>query len=277
MADRWISAQEFDADMRERIRQTENEIVRSVFGEEEREYNDSFLEEQSRVTGWDGDDLSDAELANTNINGHNENNFDRSLAMDEQLQLQAENTQLKQQVDALNQIFEDQHAAPQREAQRQQVRETVRMQLGERYGLHDLEQNPEKLDRFINDVMAAQHQTQALQNQRVNESLERAHQAYGADFDDAFRDITSMAHSPLATEIVRNIMSSENPGAAVMQHHGSQLVQSLGRRAPPFFAGDRVPLERAPRGSARRGGDWDEAAGFGHGDIERDVMKSVWE
>jgi hypothetical protein len=285
MADRYSTARTaheimIDDQIMEGVRGTEREILADALGEQEPDYQSSeFLAEQSQTEGWDGDYLSDAEQAYSALHGYGANNFDRSIAMSEQLELAAENKRLQDQVKAYEGFYEEQHAAPQREAQRQQMRDQVRSQLADRYGLHDLEVDNAKIDRFISDVVGDQQRTQQLDQHRVNQSLARAHQAYGADFEDAYNDITSMRQdSPIARQIVSDIWNSPDPGARVMQHHNSQFVQSMSRHHPPFMAGDRQPVERAPRGSMRRGGDWDSAAGFGDRDIEADVFNStVWD
>jgi hypothetical protein len=262
----------------ESVRQTENEIVREALGEQERDYDSSFLDQNSQVESWDGDSLPDHEQQYQAIHGFNENNFDRSIAMSEQMELQRENAELRKQYDAIMQLYQNDYERPQREQAFEQYKERTREEMA-RYDLFHAGADDSGLHRFIAERDALIQQNQALQADRVNRSLDRAHQAYGKDFDDAFRDVTSMRHdSPLAREIVRNIWSSEDPGAAVMQHHENSLVQSLGRTPPPFYAGDRVPLERAPRGSARRGGDWDSAAGAGDREIEADVFNAaVWD
>jgi hypothetical protein len=283
MADRYSTArtaQEIALDdaIHEGVRATNEEIFYEALGQQAPDRDSSrFLEEQSMVEGFDGDPLPDHEMAYTALHGYGENNFDRSVAMQEQLELAAENKKLREANAALHQGWQQYVAEPEREQQMHQYREHTRNELA-KYDMFHAGADDSGLNRFIAERDALIQQNQALQADRVNRSLDRAHEAYGKDFDDAFRDITSMRNdSPLAREIVRNIWTSENPGAAVMQHHENSLVQSLGRTPPPFFAGDRVPLERQARGSARRGGDVEERAGFGDREIERDVMDSVWD
>jgi hypothetical protein len=85
--------------------------------------------------------------------------------------------------------------------------------------------------------------------------------------------------SPLAREIVQNIVRSADPGAAVMELHGNSLVRSLstGHR-PPFLPPVRNVASAFPgRSTAPRpnGGAW--ASGYGDRDTEVDVFNSAFE
>jgi hypothetical protein len=276
MADRWVSAQEYDADMKERIRQTENEIARSVFGEEERDYDDSFLEGQSRVEGWE-DTLSDAQLAHDNINGHDPNGFDQSIAMQEQAELLRENAQMKEHLKLLDGIVQQDFLEPQRQQQKAQVRERVRQQLMDQYGIYDSFDDA-KLDKFIADNVDREQRLQAYEQQRVNRSFDDARARYGEkDFWAVYNRVSEMRASPTSMAMVQEIQNSENPGEALMSLHGSDMVEMLrGRSAPPFVnQGSRQPLQRKGSGGGHIGHDI--AGGWGDSDVERDVMNSVWD
>jgi hypothetical protein len=268
MSQRWISGAEFDRDLRRAVAETENEIVAHALGVDEPDYGGAeFLEEQSESEGWDGENLSIAEIAHQNIHGRDDTGNDRPIQAQEELSLQQQNELLRRELAEEKKLVDDWLREPLVMQQRDQVRENVRQQLEQVvFG------GNEKIDSYIRDVAAAQQQTQALLNNRVEESLTRAAQKYGRDFDDVYADlIATPVNNRLAQEIVKSVYDSADPGEALMQLHGNSLVRSLGHRNPPFLSQThpRVP-ERAPRASS---GGYD--SGWGDRDTEQSIFDAA--
>jgi hypothetical protein len=269
--------QAYDADIANAVRESEQEIFHeAVDGQEPDVAGDrQIVAEGSAVEGWDGRALSQEELAAVNLYGHPENGQDRPVEESEAAALRDQVTHLQQQNAALEQWRQNWIDEPVLEQNRQQIRETARNNMFERYGIFD--DGSDKFDRFINDVTAAQQQTQALQDHRVNSSMQEARERYGADFDRTFESIASMrADNPMAQQIARSIVDAPDPGEAVMQWHDSQVVAGLnGGRSVPFLS-----QHAAPRGAARgrvKADDELSGSGFGQRDVEEDVFRSVWD
>jgi hypothetical protein len=275
MAEEWVDAATFDRDLRNAVHDTENEIMNSATGSEE--YSDRLPEDLWDVEGLDGEALPLTEVAHSNLFGRDDTGNDRPIQAKAEEELRADNIRLATSLKEHHEYIEQHIHAPQREAQLQQVREAARKKM-EEYGLYDLEGNDAKTDLLLQNVIIHDQQVANLQAARINESMERARRQYGRDFDDTYADITSMnVNSPLAKEIVRSITEAADPGDAIMQWHGSHIVQGLGpSRQPPFMPHFNSPtpprIQRESR--ARPGADM---GGWGDREIESDVMNSVWD
>jgi hypothetical protein len=273
---------QYDADLRQAIVETEKEIFNAGVGsegdEDEREGHDQIIEEGSDVEGWNGDSLPLDEIAAANIEGHSSTGNDRPLAtMDEQA-LREELVETRKERDLTNQLNNEFVYGPQRQQQAEQIRENVRLRLIDQYGLMDLE--PEKFDRFINDVSAAQAHTSALEEARCNASFEHARNQYGSSFDRAYHDLTTLPITPTTRALVTDdLMKSSDPGERLMVMWDSGILQGLGagsRPPPPFLAqiqGQRARAARAARQPTESERSWSEEA-----DVESDIFNSaVWD
>jgi hypothetical protein len=271
----WLSAHEFDRDIRNAVADTEDEIFRESVGADERDYDaQGFLDEQSEAEGWDGDALGIEEVAHRNLHGDTSTNYDRPIEMQDQLTMAAEVEQLRRELAEEKKLVDDFVREPLVMQQREQVRENMRRHFENRYGLMDFGTDNSKLDLLITDLAAAAQQTEQLRNSRVNASLEYAAQKYGRDFDDAYNDLTATdPQNPLARQIVQHVYESADPGETLMQLHGNSLVRSLGMRNPPFFSQSHPRVvERAPQGRGSSGG-FD--SGWGDRDIEQSIFDAA--
>lgn len=84
---------------------------------------------------------------------------------------------------------------------------------------------------------------QTIVNQRVETTFEAAHDAHGAAFEEAYKDLTAQDHrDPGARAQVQRIMRSGNPGKALMKWHGEQkIVREVG--GDPAKYRERVAAE----------------------------------
>jgi hypothetical protein len=148
----------------------------------------------------------------------------------------------------------------------------------ERNGL--LAVDPAKADALFAGYTTLQQGYNALVNKHGNESMERAHQQYGRDFETAYTSLQQMdPNAPLTQAIHSHIRNSPDPGEAVMQLHGNDLVASLGtgRYVEPPFARSRE-VGRGPVRVDRVARDEDSPfnSGYGDSDIEAAVFDSVF-
>jgi hypothetical protein len=237
--------------VRDMIRRTEQEIFDETMGRAE-PFNDDdgdFLDEVSQTEGWDGQNLSDSEQFETSINGHNDDNYDRPLALHADQELLAENQRLREQLDgawdANMRILTDDISRQQTAEQRQAFKDQLLDQL--------LDSTPGGAGDRLIDQLTQQHQhVTNLDAARREASFEAAHGRYGDDFLDVANDMSRMDHNnPMARQIVQSIYNAPDPGEALMELNGNSFFSSLRdhRKNPPFLPGARSRgTERADRG-----------------------------
>jgi hypothetical protein len=258
-----------DDDLRGMIRDTEREIFDEAVGNDELDGSEAqTLADMSQSEGWDGLPLADNEIAARTMQGDQGGvNYDRPLQMETETTLAADNYALRQQLNQVAAAYQEHVQTPQRQAAHQQLREQYRQRLENEYGLFDLSGPGEeyKLDRLIARDAAEAQAKEAW----INNSIGNAHLKYGRDFDDVWRDVTSMdPNHPAARAIVQDAMSTSDPGEALMRLHGNPLLQSYRRSAPPPFMSQRgyVPPQRAHRPPEALDGGW------GDRETEEDVF-----
>jgi hypothetical protein len=268
----------YDDATREAIAASEREIFfEGVNGDEPDVAGDQqIIADGSATEGWNGEPLSDIEQAAVNLYGHPENGQDRPVEESEAAALRDQVAHLQRENSELQQVTERWVNQPVLEQNHYALRERVRDHAYENFGM--IFDSDEKLDRYINTVAGAQAQTGALQDHRVNVSMQQARNEYGQDFDDAFNAITDMDHNnPHARLIAQSIVGAADPGRALMELHGDPMVKALGTgRSVPFLS----QRGAAPaRGHARpsRSGDALDATGWGDRDVEADIMSSIWD
>jgi hypothetical protein len=219
-----------------------------------------------------------SEVAAVNLHGHGDLNNDRPLETLDAAELRAEHQKMKSQWEAMMALYQRDYEAPQREQQKVQVRERVRQNLMDQYGIYD-SLDDGKLDKFISDNVDREQRLAAYEQARVNRSLDDAREKYGAaDFDAVFQRVMEMRQTPTSLALVQEIQNSSNPGEALMSMHGSDIVEML--RSPPPFQNQsasrpRQPLQRKGRPGGHIGHDL--LGGWGDSEVESDVMDSVWE
>jgi hypothetical protein len=249
-----------DHDLRAAIADTEFEIWSDAIGDDAyaNEHANQMLDDLSRPEGWDGGDLGIEEVAHRNLFGDTQTNFDRPIAAQNEADLQAENDALRAQVAEQQTFISDTLLEPTSKQAQEAGREAVRKRLQDDYGLYDLEMpsNPEKLDRFINEVTQLTQYTQALENARGEASMVHAHKKYGRDFEDAYNDLQQMdTNNPLSHSIMQAIKTAADPGEKLMEFHNNPIVQGLGpSNRPPFMPHFNSPAP--PRTQRPLEGDW---------------------
>jgi hypothetical protein len=267
----------FDSDIRAAVADTEKEILAEAFGDEEPSDQDSqLIDDLSQTEGWDGGDLPDEEAWNRTLHGDTQTGYDRPLEMENEQTLAATNDLLRQQIAEQEQFIQGYLAKPLTDEARAAQRNAVRANLEQRYGMIHAGGDA-KFDQFVGDVQSALQHTSALENGRVGASLQHAHSQYGQDFVDAFSDLTSMdPRHPLARQLVQSVVASADPGQAVMQLHGNDIVRSLSTgNVPPFVPRPRNMAPAFVRSGPARDQGW--TSGYGDRDTEADIFNSTWE
>jgi hypothetical protein len=269
-----------------RIRDAHQDTEREIFGygsnsEADIDHNmRDIVEHFSQVESWDGEPLSDHEGLVRAMQGDEAVDGyigDRPLLHQYELDVDRENQQLREQLAAAERARQetDNRYNPDRQLER----DVARHEFMEKNGLFAVD--PEKADALFANVTALQQGYNGLVNQRGNDSMERARQQYGRDFETAYTSLQQMDPSaPLTQAIHAHIRNSPDPGEAVMQLHGNDLVASLGtgRYVEPPFARSRE-VGRGPVRVNRVSRDEDSPfnSGYGDGDVEQAVFDSVFD
>jgi hypothetical protein len=274
---------------------TEREIFNHGVARDEDELNELDAREEDDgddtlelPESWDGTPVEIDELAHIAEHGFPDTNFDRPLQLAESERYEAALRQRDEQIATLRQQNTAQAAAldPGRQAREAQQREDV---IGSMYA------DPERVLAYTG---ALKMENDALRSNYVNESLARAHEKYGVDFERAYANLTDGqdARHPAARNTVSSIYYSDDAGEALMQWD-----QWNGGRAPPAIMGGRSSSQgRMPpslnsqsrgygstasrsSGRSQRSADTDwpvgegsDGFGFGNEAVEKDIMNSVW-
>jgi hypothetical protein len=265
----WTDRDITDADITQAVRDTEAEIWAEALGQEEPDdQSDQFIEDMSQAEGWDGNDLPIEEIANRNLHGDTQTGYDRPLELQDSLDLQRENDALRARDAEREAEWQQYIMQPEVERQRAEQREQVRQHLMEKYGMIDSFDDA-KTDQFIADMNAPAQAARMLNDQRVEASMTHWHNTHGRDFEAAYDELTSRdPNDPYARQDVQRIVSSPDPGQALMMWHSA--IQGAQQWAPPPF----MPQSR--RAAPRRSG-YSEMGGWGDGDVESEVFHSVWD
>ena len=268
----------YDSDIRQMIADTEKEIFDEAVGNIERDDSeDQLVDELSQAEAWDGSDLPIEEVAHRNMYGDTDTNYDRPIAMQNELSLAAENQELRDALAQSNTYINHHIARPALELMQQGRREQFRQDL-QRAGLYDLDGDDAKIDQLIATNDRMQQHAQALEAERANASMAAAHQRYGKDFEDAHADLTHMdVNSPLARELVRQVWVSADPGEKLMEMaHNNPIVQGLGPSSPPpFLPRFHSPIPPRMLRPTRPSAALD--AGWGDAETEADVFNSAFD
>lgn len=251
---------------------TEAEIFAEAVGDMEPEdllYHSEHVTDRSpeQSEGWDGNELSDAEIAETNAVGYHGPGFDRPLehaaAEEELTELAARDERI---ADLQRQVGELQRVAdPERQARTAQERDDA-------------------ITRMVADPMAALNEIGAL-NQRVAElemgrvdtAMGAAHRAHGKDFEVAYKALTSRPRDVVTRAIVHGIVTSADPGQALMDwHQGVGSRFSSTGNAPPFMPGSRSRGVAPPRLGRDAEDTGFQMPGDGVDTVERDIFDSAF-
>jgi hypothetical protein len=269
-----------------RVRDMVEDTEREIFGygsNSEADINHDMrdiVEHFSQVESWDGEPLSDQEGLVRAMQGDEAVDGyigDRPLLHQYELDVDRENQQLREQ------LASSERARQQTETrynpERQVERDAQRDEFLEANGLFSVD--PAKADALFANVTALQNGYNGLVSQRGNDSMNRAHQTYGRDFETAYTSLQQMdPNAPLTQAIHNHIRTSADPGAAVTQLHGSDIVASLGtgRYVEPPFARWRE-VGRGPVRVDRISRDEDSpfSSGYGNPDVEEAIFDSAFD
>lgn len=257
-----MNERDIDNELRNRITKTEDEIADFCFDKEGDDDDDSSDRSHEDLTGWDGRPLSLLEHAASNPSTHVDRPYELAYEQGHAAELTSRDDQL------IKLQFENEYlrslADPERQARDAQVRDDM-------------------LSRIVSDPDAALHEIDRLQYQsqqaisgKVEVTMADAHDRYGADFEDAYRDLTSCdKNDPAARALVQRIMHSDHPGEALMKwHHGRDAGRSSGPFWNPGGRGRSSGGGRSARSSRDDGGG---SNGDGNRDTERGIADSVWD
>jgi hypothetical protein len=272
----------------ERYEEAERELEAIAVRETEQEVFDDALGlapddnagpgEEEWTEGWDGEPLSDEELLHQATDGFDENGNDRPLEMRREQELERDNEQLRQEREELAQRIDTLENGEERQAARASQ---LRDEFFNRYGF--LPTDDSRADRFFNDLASQQQQVASVHQDRINRSFEDVREEHGADFDTAFRSMTSMdPNNPTARALIQDVVNAPNPGERLMQLHHNGVHGGLSRNGmnPALgLAGARV--RPSGGGGGRRMPSSSDLAdadgGFGHSAIEQSIADSVWD
>jgi hypothetical protein len=262
--------------VRDAIRDTENEIARDAFDLPDPDDNPDDLE-LFDVEGWDGEPLSDLEIAHRNIYGDDPNNFDRQVALAADRELMGENERLQQELEQTREAFDREFNAPERRAA---LEANLRDQLYRQYGV--LPTDDAGVTRLLSDLTAQQNQIHALNEDRINSSMSTAHDRYGAEFEAGFAALSraSKGGDRTAQMFVSDIMNSADPGERLMEISRYTSEPRGGGRGGPYMPSLNSGTNYGARASPARGRSdrdlADDYSGWGSEDAERDIFESVF-
>jgi hypothetical protein len=240
------------------------------------ETGDDLINEMSRMEGIDGEPLSDEEQMATAIQGHDAIDGyigDRPLQHQHELSVDQENRVLRDQLaqsERARQATIDQYS-PQAQVEKQ----IAQQEFLERHGLmsfDDTKSNP--VLRYMSDLEANREQSN---RERINESMARAHEDFGRDFEATYTSLQQMdPRNPRSAQIVQGIVNSPNPGESLMALHGNDEVASLGvgRHVEPPFARTRETRGRVRVDRVHRDEDAYDS-GYGNADVEESIFDSA--
>jgi hypothetical protein len=259
----------------EAMRYTEDEIAAYAFDMEPEEYRgetDGDLDPEdlaADVEGWDGEPLTQDEIAATNLYGTGQNNFDRPLELEREQVWEERHQEDQRNIAALQQHVGQQ--ALREDPQRQQQQQEQMQQLE----LHTMS-NPREALQYMASL---QQQNQMLREQHGNERMEAAQAKYGDDFMDHYNTLKQGVDrgDQLYLYIRNYVLSHPDPGEALMQamspgHHTPRSADSV-----PSLNSVEGGYRNTPRGNRHTDFDSmsDKAIGYGSEVEEQAVEGSV--
>jgi hypothetical protein len=258
------------------VANTEREVFHEgAFPENEGPYEGTVdMDGLSQMEGWDGLPLSDAEGLARAIQGDEVDGYigDRPLQHQHELSVDQENALLRQQLQ--NEKRARQETINRLDPYAQEQRKAAQEQFYEQNGMFAYEQD--KANALFGRV---EQRATELNNNRINESLTRAHQEYGDEFTKTFDQLRTLnPQDPLARQIAQSILGSDDPGTALMEYHGSPLL-SRGRTSSPPFAPGRGGVARSRPARQAQGwpddGDQNHNSGYGNESVEDAIFSSA--
>jgi hypothetical protein len=220
--------------------------------EEESDGDDSL----EMIEGWNNDRIDADEMAHIAEHGFPDTNIDRPLA------LERDESHLRD-VAALQSHIVDAHARIQELEARLDPDRQWRAEQQKAAEIEAFYQSPEGyLDARNSERAALQGRIQELEGSRVNASLAAAHREHGADFEAAYRQMTSMDPSHYAARaLVQSIWNSDDPGRALMEFYdktgGEPVPRAVGGQ---YSRGSNPPSLNSQSGGGRSGRSAQRAA-----------------
>jgi hypothetical protein len=256
---------------------SDHEIYQNAFADKdelelsEREENDALVDEMSGIEGWDGQPVSLSEFAASTEQGVG-NGIDRPLEHQRQLDVDAENQALREEIARLR---NDQQTTvdlynPEIAEQRRRQRDAFLDQHG------IMAFDDQKADALFMQMAGTQAREQQLRDNWVRDSIDAQRAEYGDRAVDtaiaAFGRLDQ--NSPMARAIDQHVYGSADPGETFMALvHNSDAVASMGRG--PWRVQSHAPGRRPSRPSSYNAPE-SEDSGFGNEEIERDIYDSAW-
>jgi hypothetical protein len=264
------------------IEDTESEVFYAAFDQkppsDQKEENDAFIEQQSRMEGWNGEAVPDEEgLAEAVGMGDPGDLVGQPLQLAHEREMAGRDRQWQQAVQQRDQTIQalQQKYDPDIQAQRFEQRNNFADSQGH------LIIDDAKYDQHMNN----QAQLLAERNQAMlalgDVKMQRAHEKYGEPFADAYNALLRNRDHPASHRIIREIDYAVQTGgdpSDVIMHHAEAL-----RGAPrePHFARTREP-KYAPRSPALEApmtyNELEQSEGLGRDDrAERSVFNAIWD
>jgi hypothetical protein len=262
----------------EAMKYTEDEILADAFDmtpEELRGETEDDPDPEDTLgdtEGWDGEPLSQDEIAATNLYGTGQNNFDRPLELEREQVWEERHEQDQRNMAALQQQIGQQHLQQDPERQRQLQEQRERMQL-------HVMSNPDEVLQYTANL---QQENQALRMQHGNHSMEAAHQKYGDDFLDHHSTLKQGVDrgDPLYLNIRNYVLSHPDPGEALMQAMSGGAGEHRARNSVPSLNSAEGGYRNTPRSSSERSRDLDtltdKAIGWSGAAEEEEIFGSIY-
>lgn len=285
--------------LREAVASTDREINDSVFynGDDEDSRNDnrSIVNEMSQSEDWEGNDVPDDELIRETT-GEIPAGMSGLVPTRADDQLMAENRQLREMINNVARSLPeperpDMFADP--DGWREQLISDLQNGRDMR-GVNtaggppppDMFADPDGFREYVVNEAARRSGAADHTAERVNSSLQHAHQRHGKDFEQAYTDIVDAAQrNPRVRGVVQSIWDSPDPGSALMQAWSGLAGMDFAAKQfgnMPFAPGLRSMQRRSPHeGSARRSRGWfDDGNGTGYSreQLEEDsIADAAWQ
>ena len=247
------------------------------------EQNDQIIEENSQVEGFDGEHVSDQEGMARAIQGDDATPGyigDRPLQYQHELEVDAENQRLRQELAAAHNQTGQMRAQydPQFRAQQ----ELNRAQFLDQHGLVAVDEG--RANAFLQQQAGLEQQQMQQHKQRIESSEARAIEEYGQRaYDEALSAFRDIEHTPVAQNIKQLVFNSPHPAKtmmAMMQDEGINSLRPDSGWQPPFYQtrgrqqNYRPARDSTPRGQDRWPSDPDEPPDADN--VEQEIFGAAW-
>jgi hypothetical protein len=218
-------------------------------------------EDLDEVEGWNGEPLFLEEIAAAAAQA-DPNNNDRPLALRTEQEQTAELIALDKAILAQGQQFEADRKAMEWAEKRRELSYELLL--------------PEK-EAAIDQIVQQRQEIDRLNEARLNDHLNVTAERYGKErFEAAHNYLTSLPVNNVTRALVREIIESPDPGAAIIDFYEGGGGSGGGSRMPPSLNSQTPAAGRGGRGGGRYG-DWaTEAQDYKPYSAERAEEESVF-